>query len=95
MHDASSGPGADGTPRIDDAQVGRIFREASGRSVATLIRVLGDIDLAEDAVQEAFALALRRWPGDGLPPSSLTERDDSHMSQPPLTHECQVLADRG
>lgn len=69
MRDASSGPGSAGESRIDDAQVGRIFREASGRSVATVIRILGDIDLAEDAVQEAFALALRRWPGDGLPPN--------------------------
>jgi RNA polymerase sigma-70 factor, ECF subfamily len=37
--------------------------------VATLIGVFGDIDLAEDAVQEAFAVALRRWPADGLPPN--------------------------
>jgi RNA polymerase sigma-70 factor (ECF subfamily) len=37
--------------------------------VATLIRVFGDIDLAEDAVQDAFAVALRRWPVDGLPPN--------------------------
>ncbi len=62
-------PDAGGVPRFDDERVGRIFREASGRSVATLIRVLGDIDLAEDAVQEAFALALRRWPDHGLPPN--------------------------
>jgi RNA polymerase sigma-70 factor (ECF subfamily) len=55
--------------RLDAAEVGRIFREESGRSVATLIRVFGDIDLAEDAVQEAFAVALRKWPGDGLPPN--------------------------
>jgi RNA polymerase sigma-70 factor (ECF subfamily) len=54
---------------IDAARVGRIFREESGRSVAALIRVLGDIDLAEDAVQDAFAVALRRWPGEGLPPN--------------------------
>jgi RNA polymerase sigma-70 factor, ECF subfamily len=54
---------------VDDAQVGRIFREESGRSVAALIRVLGDIDLAEDAVQDAFAIALRQWPGEGLPPN--------------------------
>jgi RNA polymerase sigma-70 factor (ECF subfamily) len=54
---------------IDSAQVGRVFREESGRSVAALIRVLGDIDLAEDAVQDAFAVALRRWPSDGLPPN--------------------------
>jgi RNA polymerase sigma-70 factor (ECF subfamily) len=37
--------------------------------VATLVRVLGDIDLAEDAVQDAFAIALRKWPADGLPPN--------------------------
>ncbi len=37
--------------------------------MAALIRVFGDIDVAEDAVQEAFAVALRRWPGDGLPPN--------------------------
>jgi RNA polymerase sigma-70 factor (ECF subfamily) len=54
---------------LDETAVGRIFREESGRSVATLIRIFGDIDLAEDAVQEAFATALRKWPGDGLPPN--------------------------
>ena len=48
-------------------EVGRIFREESGRSLATLIRALGDIDLAEDVVQEAFAIALDRWARDGLP----------------------------
>jgi RNA polymerase sigma-70 factor (ECF subfamily) len=56
-------------PIADDALVGRIFREESGRSVATLIRIFGDIDLAEDAVQDAFALALRKWPVEGLPPN--------------------------
>jgi len=54
---------------LDENVVGQIFREESGRSVATLIRVFGDIDLAEDAVQEAFATALRKWPADGLPPN--------------------------
>ncbi len=54
-------------PVIDDALIDRIFREESGRSVATLIRVFGDIDAAEDAVQDAFAIALRKWPADGLP----------------------------
>ena len=55
--------------KLDRAEIGRIFREEFGRSVAALIRTFGDIDLAEDAVQEAFAVALRRWPGDGLPPN--------------------------
>ena len=54
---------------VDDAVIGRTFREESGRSVATLIRIFSDIDLAEDAVQEAFALALRKWPTEGLPPN--------------------------
>ena len=52
----------------DQATVGRIFRAESGRTVATLIRVFGDIDLAEDAVQDAFTTALRTWPAAGLPP---------------------------
>jgi RNA polymerase sigma-70 factor (ECF subfamily) len=56
-------------PIVDDALIGRVFREESGRSVATLIRIFGDIDLAEDTVQEAFAVALRKWPADGLPPN--------------------------
>ncbi|MGP4025799.1 RNA polymerase sigma factor [Actinomadura sp. 3N407] len=56
-------------PVADGATVGRIFRQESGRSVAALIRVFGDIDIAEDAVQEAFAIALRSWPGRGLPPN--------------------------
>ena len=47
--------------------VDRLFRRESGRAVATLIRVLGDFDLAEEAVQEAFAVALDRWPQDGMP----------------------------
>jgi RNA polymerase sigma-70 factor (ECF subfamily) len=47
--------------------VGRVFRRESGRAVATLIRILHDFDLAEDAVQEAFAAALERWPRDGVP----------------------------
>ena len=59
----------DGTSTIAPADVDRIFRDASGRAVATLIRVFGDIDIAEDAVQEAFAVALHKWPGDGLPPN--------------------------
>jgi RNA polymerase sigma-70 factor, ECF subfamily len=44
-----------------------VFREEWGRAVAILTRVLGDLELAEDAVQDAFATALERWPGDGTP----------------------------
>jgi RNA polymerase sigma-70 factor (ECF subfamily) len=47
--------------------VDRAFRRESGRAVATLIRVLGDFDLAEEAVQEAFLVALERWPRHGVP----------------------------
>ena len=47
----------------------RIFRAEYGRSVATLCRVLGDLDLAEEAVAEAFAIAADKWPVEGLPPN--------------------------
>ncbi|HEX3243265.1 MAG TPA: RNA polymerase sigma factor [Solirubrobacterales bacterium] len=50
-----------------DSVVDRTFRHESGRAVATLIRVLGDFDAAEEAVQDAFVVALERWPRDGLP----------------------------
>jgi RNA polymerase sigma-70 factor (ECF subfamily) len=49
--------------------VERVFRAEYGRAVAVLVRHLGDIDLAEEAVQEAFAAAAERWPRDGVPPS--------------------------
>ena len=49
------------------AEVERAFRHSAGRAVASLIRVLGDFDLAEEAVQEAFIKALERWPRDGVP----------------------------
>ena len=47
----------------------RAYRESSGRAVATLVRLFGDIDLAEEAVQEAFAVAAERWPVTGAPPN--------------------------
>jgi RNA polymerase sigma-70 factor, ECF subfamily len=61
--------GADATGGPDRVAIGRIFREETGRSIASLIRTFGDIDLAEDSVQEAFALAVRCWPKDGVPPN--------------------------
>ncbi|MGY1821880.1 RNA polymerase sigma factor [Geodermatophilus sp. SYSU D00079] len=51
------------------AQVERVFRESHGRAVAVLTRLLGDIDAAEEAVQDAFTTAVARWPADGVPPS--------------------------
>jgi RNA polymerase sigma-70 factor, ECF subfamily len=51
------------------ADIGRVFREEYGRAVAVLVRSLGDIDAAEEAVQDAFAVAVQRWPQTGLPPS--------------------------
>ena len=56
-------------PGADAAAVERAYREGSGRAVATLARVFGDIDIAEDAVQEAFAVAAQRWPAAGVPPN--------------------------
>jgi RNA polymerase sigma-70 factor, ECF subfamily len=49
--------------------VDRVFREEYGRAVAVLVRVFGDIDAAEEAVQDAFVEAVKRWPQDGVPPS--------------------------
>ena len=50
-------------------EIERVFREAYGRAVAVLVRVCGDIAAAEEAVQDAFAEAVRRWPSAGVPPS--------------------------
>jgi RNA polymerase sigma-70 factor (ECF subfamily) len=56
-------------PSADAAAIERAYRESSGRAVATLARLFGDIDLAEEAVQEAFAVAAERWPASGVPPN--------------------------
>jgi RNA polymerase sigma-70 factor (ECF subfamily) len=56
-------------PAVAAAEIGRVFREEYGRAVAVLARYFGDIDVAEEAVQDAFAVAVRRWPETGLPPS--------------------------
>ncbi|MDQ1393085.1 MAG: polymerase sigma-70 factor, subfamily [Acidimicrobiaceae bacterium] len=49
--------------------VEHVFRVEFGRAVATLVRLFGDIDLAEEAVQHAFAVAVQRWPATGMPPN--------------------------
>jgi RNA polymerase sigma-70 factor, ECF subfamily len=53
-----------GTPEIE-----AVFRAEYGRAVAVLVRAFGDIDIAEEAVQDAFTAAVQRWPATGLPPS--------------------------
>ncbi|MFC8513131.1 RNA polymerase sigma factor [Streptomyces sp. NPDC057257] len=53
-----------GTPDVE-----AVFRAEYGRAVAVLVRFLGDIDLAEEAVQDAFTTAVQRWPETGVPPS--------------------------
>ena len=62
-----SGPTAEARPTPDDAVADAPFREDYGRALATLIRVLGDFDLAEEAVADAYLVALEHWPVDGVP----------------------------
>ena len=56
-------------PSVDAVVVERVFREESGRAVATLVRLFGDIDVAEEAVQDAFVVAVERWATAGVPPN--------------------------
>jgi RNA polymerase sigma-70 factor (ECF subfamily) len=54
---------------VGAGEIERVFREEYGRAVAVLARHFGDIDIAEEAVQDAFTVAVQRWPAAGLPPS--------------------------
>jgi RNA polymerase sigma-70 factor (ECF subfamily) len=54
---------------VETAEIERVFRAEYGRAVAVLTRTFGDIDIAEEAVQDAFTAAVQRWPTTGLPPS--------------------------
>ena len=56
-------------PALPAAEIERVFRTEYGRAVAVLVRVFGDINIAEEAVQDAFTAAVQRWPSAGLPPS--------------------------
>jgi RNA polymerase sigma-70 factor (ECF subfamily) len=58
-----------GSAAVAQDEIAHIFREQHGRAVAVLVRSFRDLGLAEDAVQEAFLEAVRRWPVHGLPPS--------------------------
>jgi RNA polymerase sigma-70 factor (ECF subfamily) len=59
----------DASSSVDARAIEGIFREEYGRAVAVLVRAFGDIDVAEESVQDAFAVALERWPVRGLPAS--------------------------
>jgi RNA polymerase sigma-70 factor (ECF subfamily) len=63
---SAAGDCSEGDP---SAEIARIFRSEYGRAVAVLVRVFGSIDIAEDAVQDAFTAAVQRWPSAGIPPS--------------------------
>jgi RNA polymerase sigma-70 factor (ECF subfamily) len=54
---------------LASSEIERVFREEYGRAVSVLVRVCGDIDIAEEVVQDAFVAAMERWPATGLPPS--------------------------
>jgi RNA polymerase sigma-70 factor (ECF subfamily) len=56
-------------PALATSEIERVFRTEYGRAVAVLVRRFGDIDIAEEAVQDAFTKAVQRWPASGLPPS--------------------------
>lgn len=64
----------------DTSRVEQTFRREFGRAVATLVRLFGDIDLAEEAVQDAFVVAVQRWPDAGVPPNP-----GAGSSPPPAT----------
>jgi RNA polymerase sigma-70 factor (ECF subfamily) len=56
-------------PQVSASVIDGVFRAEYGRAVAVLVRALGDIELAEEAVQDAFTEAVKRWPSAGVPPS--------------------------
>ena len=64
---ATSSGATSGRPSGRDIE--QVFRDEYGRAVAVLVRVFGDIDIAEEAVQDAFTVAAQRWPTQGLPAS--------------------------
>ena len=58
-----------GHPAVSGPEIEAVFRQEYGRAVAVLVRLFGDIDAAEEAVQDAFTAAVQRWPENGMPPS--------------------------
>ena len=69
-------------PLVEElALLEEVFRDEWGRVLASLVGFLGDFDLAEEAAQEAFAVAAERWPRDGVPANPGAWLDD-HRAQP-------------
>ncbi|MEU0525495.1 RNA polymerase sigma factor [Streptomyces niveus] len=76
MSDSPDAPAGEGRPpdapageAVPRSAIERVFRTEYGRAVSVLVRVFGDIDIAEEAVQDAFTTAVSRWPDTGVPPS--------------------------
>ena len=87
--------------RTTAAELERVFKEERGRVVATLIRFTGDIDVAEEAAQEAFLVAAQKWPETGIPPnpggwivSTARNRAIDRLRRESSRHERQVEATR-
>src|ERR1700691_4393831 len=77
-------------------QIALLFRNESGRVLATLIRLLGDFELAEDAMQDAFAAALIQWPSEGIPanPRAWLVKVGRHKAIDRLRRHMRFLAKR-
>jgi RNA polymerase sigma-70 factor (ECF subfamily) len=56
-------------PATATVEIEQVFRAEYGRAVSALVRLFGDLDTAEEAVQDAFTVAVQRWPASGLPPN--------------------------
>ncbi|AQU69594.1 RNA polymerase sigma factor [Streptomyces niveus] len=65
----SDSPDAPAGEAVSRSAIERVFRTEYGRAVSVLVRVFGDIDIAEETVQDAFTTAVSRWPDTGVPPS--------------------------
>jgi len=77
-------------------QIELLFRNESGRVLATLIRLVGDFELAEDAMQDAFAAAVTQWPGEGIPanPRAWLVNVGRHKAIDRLRRHVRFLAQR-
>src|SRR5213075_435864 len=66
-HHADSCPSSGVNDSSTRETIARVYREESARALATLIRLLGDFDVAEEALQDAFTIAVTQWERDGAP----------------------------